>query len=56
MFLSWQTYEGLQITTLAVIEETKFLLTEGCEFVLTVRFCQDPVEEYFGNQGKLGRR
>ena len=26
------------------------------EFVLTERFCQDPVEEYFGNQRKLGRR
>lgn len=26
------------------------------EYVLTERFCQDPVEEYFGNQRKLGRR
>ena len=26
------------------------------EFVLTERFCQDPVEEYFGNQRGLGRR
>ena len=56
MFISWQTYEGLQITTLASIEVTKFLLTEGLDFVLTERFCQDPVEEYFGNQRKLGRR
>ena len=45
-----------QITTLASIEATKFLLTEGFDFVLTERFCQDPVEEYFGNQRKLGRR
>ena len=50
MFISWQTYEGLQITTLAAIEAIKFLLSEGLDFVLTERFCQDPVEEYFGNQ------
>ena len=56
MFLSWQTYEGFNITVHSVIECTKFLLQEGMEFVLTERFCQDPVEEYFGNQRKLGRR
>ena len=38
------------------VEATKFLLNEGMEYVLTERFCQDPVEEYFGNQRKLGRR
>ena len=26
------------------------------EYILTERFCQDPVEEYFGNECKLGRR
>ena len=26
------------------------------EFVLSERFSQDPLEEYFGNQRKLGRR
>lgn len=56
MFLSGQTYEGLKITVYSVIEATKFLLGEGIEFVLTERFCQDPIEEYFGNQRKLGRR
>lgn len=56
MFLSWQTYEGFNITVRSAIEATKFLLHEGMEFVLTERFCQDPVEEYFGNQRKLGRR
>ena len=56
MFISWHTYKGLQITSLAAIEATKFLLTKGVEYVLTERFCQDPVEEYFGNQRKLGRR
>ena len=44
------------MTTFSAIEETKFLLEEGMEFVLTERFCQDLVEEYFGNQRKLGRR
>ena len=26
------------------------------EFVLSERFCQDPLEEYFGVQRQLGRR
>lgn len=56
MFLSWQTYKGLQISAYSVVEATKFLLNEGMEYVLTERFCQDPLEEYFGNQRKLGRR
>ena len=56
MFLSWQTYEGFKIAVYSVIEVTKFLLGKGMEFVLTERFCQDRVEEYFGNQRKLGRR
>lgn len=56
MFLSWQTYEGFQISVQSAVEVTRFLLQEGFEFVLTERFCQDPVEEYFGGQRKLGRR
>jgi hypothetical protein len=32
------------------------LLSEGFEFVLTERFCQDDVEEYFGYQRAQGRR
>ena len=56
MFISWQTFEGFQITVNSAVEATKFLLNEGMEYVLTERFCQDPVEEYFGNQRKLGRR
>ena len=49
MFISWQTYESLQITSFAAIEAIKFLLSEGVDYVLTERFCQDPVEEFFGN-------
>lgn len=56
MFLSWQTYEGFKITVHSVTEVVRFLLEEGMEFVLTERFCQDPVEEYFGKQRQLGRR
>ena len=55
MFISWQTYEGLQISVYSLIEAAKFLLTEGFEFVLSERFCQDVLEEYFGRQHSLGR-
>ena len=56
MFVSWQTHEGAQITVHSLVEATKFLLSQGMEYVLSERFCQDPVEEYFGNQRMLGRR
>ncbi|XP_022793325.1 uncharacterized protein LOC111332285 [Stylophora pistillata] len=56
MLLSWQTYEGLQITAHSAVEATNFLLGEGMEYVLTERNCQDSVKEYFDNQRKLGRR
>ena len=32
----------------------KFLLGEGMEYVVSEIFCQDVLEEYFGNQRKLG--
>ena len=56
MFLSAQTYEGIRITVHSVIEATKFLLQSGFEFVLTEKFNQDVLEEYFGRQRGLGRR
>ena len=34
---------------------TKFLLGEGFEGVLTERFCEDDVDEYFGYQRSQGR-
>ena len=40
----------------SLIQVTKFLLSEGFEFVLTERFCQDDLEEYFGYQQAQGRR
>ena len=32
------------------------MLDQGFDFVLSERFCQDVVEEYFGRQRSLGRR
>ena len=56
MFIPWQTYQGLKITVHSIIECTKYLLSNGMEFVLTERFNQDVVEEFFGRQRSLGRR
>ena len=56
MFLSHQTSEGLVITVNSVIEATQFLLESGMPFVLTEKFNQDVLEEYFGRQRALGRR
>ena len=40
MFISWQTNEALITTTNSSI----------VKYVLTERFCQDPLENYFGRQ------
>ncbi len=56
MFLSSQTYEGLKITVNSHIEVIKFLLAEGFKYVLTERFMQDVLEDYFGHQREKGRR
>ncbi|KAK6174161.1 hypothetical protein SNE40_017489 [Patella caerulea] len=56
MFLSTQTFKGLVMRTHAVAEATQFLLGSGVSFVLTNKFCQDPVEEHFGHRRALGRR
>ena len=56
MFITWQTFQGFKITTNAIVEVAKCLLSEGVDFVLTERFCQDEIEEYFVNQRQLGRR
>ena len=56
MFLSQQTYEGLQITAKSTVEIARFLLSSGMKFVLTEKFNQDVVEEYFMCQRSLGRR
>ena len=56
MFISQQTCEGLQITGHSTVQTVKFLLSEGVDSVLTERFQQDPLEEYFGNQRQRRRR
>lgn len=56
MFISWQTYEGIKITVHSIIEATQFLLQHGVHYVLTERFCQDPLENYFGHQRGCGAR
>ena len=56
MFISWRTYERIKITTNSSIELIKFLLNAGCPYVLTERFCQDPLENYFGRQRSMGQK
>ena len=56
MFLSHQTYEGLLITAKSTVELSRFLLSSGMKFVLSEKFNQDVVEEYFMRQRSLGRR
>lgn len=56
MKLSWQTVEGIQISVNSLIECTKYLLEQGMPYVLTERFMQDCLEEYFGHQRQRGRR
>ena len=56
LFIPHQTYNGLKITTLSLIEVTKFLLSKGMPFVMSSRFNQDCLEELFGRHRSLGRR
>ena len=56
MFISVQTCEGLQISVKSVIECTKFLLENGVSYVLSERYMQDCLEEYFGHQRQRGQR
>ncbi|CAB3985950.1 Hypothetical predicted protein [Paramuricea clavata] len=56
MFLSQQTYEGLKISVYSHVEAIKFLLENGFEYVLSERFMQDVLEDYFGHQRAKGHR
>ena len=56
MFISQQTYERLQITAKSAVDLSRYLLSSGMKFVLTEKFNQDVVEEYFMRQRSLGRR
>ena len=37
-------------------EVVAYLLANGVDYVLTERFCQDVLENYFGKQRAIGRR
>ena len=56
MFLSVQTYNGLKISVNFHVEVIKFLLGQGFQYVLTERFMQDVLEDYFGHQRARGGR
>ena len=56
MFFSWQTFVGLKITVHSIIEAVKFLLQHHVKYVLAERFCQHPLENYFGQQRAIGAR
>ena len=56
MFISWQAHEALIITTNSSIDLIKYLLDHQVKYVLTERFCQDPLENYFGRQRSIGQR
>ena len=56
MFISSQTFEGLKITCHSLVECTQYLLCNGVDYVLSERFSQDALENYFGQQRSLGRR
>ena len=53
MFISWQTYEGFQIRCKSIPECVSFLLSEGMEFILTERFCQDTINAKLGAGQKI---
>ena len=56
MFIAVPTFEGIKITINSVIELTKFLLAAGVPYVLTGKFIQDALENYFSMQRAIGRR
>ena len=56
MFISWQSYEGLQVTVHLFKEVCKFLLKQGTSYILSDRFRPDDLENYFGRQRAIGHR
>ncbi|CAB4003821.1 Hypothetical predicted protein [Paramuricea clavata] len=56
MFLSSQTHEGLQIAVHSCVEAIQFLLQQGFQYVLSERFMQNVLEDYFGHQRAKGGR
>ena len=56
MFSSRQTYERLQITVHSFKNVCVYLLEQGIPYVLSEKFCQDDLENYFGRQRAIGHR
>ena len=56
MFLLLPTFEGLNMSICALKEVVPFLLDRGFDYVLSEKFCQDDIENYFGRQRAIGRR
>ena len=54
--LSSQTHEDLQISVHSHVESIQFLLQQGFQYVLSERFMQDVLEDYFGHQRAKGGR
>lgn len=44
LFLSRQTSQGLRVTLKSAYDLTALLLSHGYSYVLTGKFCQDPLE------------
>lgn len=55
-FLSWQTYEGLELTTMAIVNliRTFLPLLPTNYYIITKRLNQDPLEAFFGQIRKSG--
>ena len=45
-----RTHIGLKIRILSPMGVTKYLLSNGAEYLLTNKLCQDHVREYFAGQ------
>ena len=54
---TWETHEGLIITSKSLIQCVQFLLNTGMKYVLTDIFSEDGLKNYFGKQRAIiGRR
>ena len=54
MFLSLPTYNGIKISISSLKEIIPHLLANGFDFILTEKFCQDDIKNYFGRQRAIG--
>ena len=54
MFLSLQTHRSLKISIFSHIEAIQFSLSEGFQYVLSEKFMQHVLVDYFGHQQAKG--